>query len=196
MRTGPTQITMAKTADKSDASPPPTVILLTYVVLGCVISFSCGRAPGKLPKNITNELAPSLIAICIFLSTYSTYDVMGVGIAKIKHKYGKKSYKDMPSKMPEEAYLAQRVQTNQVEQMPVFIVGSLSCALFVNGLVAGVMSFVWVILRRSYATAYRNSVGVPVSEIGLARYTIPAYFMANGMVMATAVHLIRSLLLD
>ena len=111
----------------------------------------------------------------------------------MKHKYGK-TYKDVSTVMPEEVYLAQRVQTNQVEQMPVFIVGSLGCALFVNGSVAGVMLLIWVILRRCYASVYRKAVGVPADDIGLAKFTIPAYFMSNGMVAATAVHAIRSLL--
>jgi hypothetical protein len=183
----------AAAANKAGGSPPsPHAILLTYVVLGCIISFTCGRTPGTLPTNIVKELAPSLISICIFLSTYSTYDVMGVGIAKEKFQYGEKKYKDLSVSVPEEVYLAQRAQTNQVEQMTVFVFGSLSCALFVNGIVAGIMSLIWVVLRRGYASAYRKAVGVPVSHIGLARYTIPAYFMSNGMVMATAVHVMRS----
>ena len=184
----------AMSSNKPDPSPPsPTVILLTYVVLGAIISFSFGRTPGSLPENIPHELAPSLIVICAFLTTYSTYDVMGVGIAKAKYKFGEKSYNDLTNILPEEVYLAQRVQTNQVEQMTVFIVGSLTCAIFVNGVVSGVMSLVWVILRRGYASTYRSAAGIPVSNIGLTKYTIPAYFMANGMVMATAVHAIRSL---
>ncbi|KAL7510150.1 hypothetical protein ACHAXN_007234 [Cyclotella atomus] len=187
----------ASAANKADSSPPsPHVILVIYVVLGCIISFSCGRTPGTLPTNIAKELAPSLIAICIFLSTYSTYDVMGVGIAKGKYKYGEKKYEDLLTQMPEEVYLAQRAQTNQVEQMTAFVFGSLSCAFFVNGIVAGAMSLIWVVLRRGYASAYRKAVGVPVSQIGLAKYTIAAYFMSNGMVMATAVHAVRSFISD
>ena len=118
---------------------------------------------------------------------------MGVGIAKEKYKFGDKCYKDLHGTLPEEVYLAQRVQTNQVEQMTVFIVGSLACAVFVNGIVSGAMSLVWVILRRGYASAYRSAIGIPVSNIGLTKYTIPAYFMANGMVMATSIQAIRSL---
>ena len=110
----------------------------------------------------------------------------------MKHKYGK-TYRDMPTVMPEEVYLAQRVQTNQVEQMTVFIVGSLGCALFVNGSVAGVMSLIWVVLRRCYASVYSNAVGIPTDDIGLAKFTVPAYFLSNGMVVATAIHAIRSL---
>jgi hypothetical protein len=119
---------------------------------------------------------------------------MAVGIAKEIFKYREMKYKDLPSAMPEEAYLAQRVLTNQVEQMTVLVVGSLSCALFVDGKISGVMSLVWVMLRCGYALIYRKAIGVPVSKIGLTKFTIPAYYMSNGMVMATTVHAIQSLL--
>mmetsp|Transcript_24699 Transcript_24699/g.53290 ORF Transcript_24699/g.53290 Transcript_24699/m.53290 type:complete len:199 (+) Transcript_24699:71-667(+) len=174
--------------------PSPIVILISYIVLGSLISFGAGRTPdGTLPRNIHRELAPTLIVVCGFLTSYSVWDVLAVGIAKQKHKYGEKRYTDH-QQMPEEVYLAVRVQTNQVEQMPVFLVGSLSCALFVNGTVAGVMSLIWVLLRRGYASAYRGAVGVPVSDIGLGKFTIPAYFMSNGMLMAAAVHAVRCLI--
>jgi len=184
---------MAATSS-NDSPPSPFVIMIAYIALGSLISFIAGRSPGTLPGNIHREVAPALIVVCGFLMSYSCWDVMAVGLAKQKHNYMDKSYKNLPQKMPEEVHLAMRVQTNQVEQMPVFIVGSLSCALFVNGTVAGVMSLIWVILRRSYASAYRGAVGVPLGDMGLSKFTIPAYFMSNTMLMAAAVHAVRCLL--
>ena len=119
---------------------------------------------------------------------------MSVGIAKGNARLGAMSYNELPNKVPEEAYLAQRVQTNQVEQMPGFIVGSLSCAIVVNGKVAAVLAFMWAILRRVYATTYKNGVGVPVGKMGLAKLTIPCYFLMNTLLMATVVHCVRALL--
>jgi hypothetical protein len=179
----------------NDASPSPFVILITYIALGSLISFLAGREPGTLPENICRELAPALIVVCGFLTSYSLWDVMPVGAAKAKAKYLEKRYTDLPVVMPEEVYLALRVQSNQVEQMPLFIVGSLSCSLLVNGVVAGVMALIWAILRRCYASAYRGGVGVPLADVGLSRFTIPAYFVSHAMLMAAAVHAVRCLLM-
>ncbi|CAB9497608.1 expressed unknown protein [Seminavis robusta] len=176
------------------AEPSPFVILITYVVLGTLLSFLAGREPGMLPENIHREMAPSLIVVCGFLVSYSLWDVMAVGVAKTKANYMEHSYKDLPKHIPEEVYLAVRVQTNQVEQMPVFLIGTLSCAFFVNGTVAAVMALLWAILRRQYASLYRSSVGVPLAKIGLQKFTIPAYFLSNAMCMAVAVHSLRALL--
>merc|ERR1719310_1981579 len=61
---------------------------------------------------------------------------MAVGAAKLKAKgYEPRSSKDDEINH-EEVYLAQRVQTNQVEQVSPFLVGSYSCALLVDGKVA------------------------------------------------------------
>jgi hypothetical protein len=180
-----------------NAAPSPFMILMVYIALGSLISFMAGRTPpGTLPENIHREVAPALIVVCGFLVSYSVWDVMGVGAAKLSTNYeGTSGYKDLTQKsMPEEVYLAIRVQTNQVEQMPVFIVGSLSCALFVNGTVAGVLALIWVILRRCYASAYRGAVGVPLTDVGLGKFTVPAYFVSNAMLMAAAVHAVRCLL--
>jgi uncharacterized MAPEG superfamily protein len=183
----------AASSSPKDSPPSPFVIVVSYIALGSLVSFMAGRTPGTLPENIHRELAPALIVVCGFLTSYSVWDVMAVGIAKQKFKYGEKSYKDTSQQLPEEVHLAMRVQANQVEQMPVFIVGSLSCAIFVNGAVAGAMALIWVILRRSYASAYRGAVGVPIADIGLGKFTIPAYFLSNTMVMAALVHAVRCL---
>ena len=173
----------------------PLAILVFYIVFGSLLSFVAGREPGTLPDNIHRELAPVLIVVCVFLVSYSLFDVMAVGVAKQKTKYSEYLYKDLPKQIPEEVHLAWRVQMNQVEQMPVFLVGSLGCALFVNGTVAGVMSGVWVVLRRRYASLYRSANGIPVADIGLSKFTVPAYILSNSsMVMATAIHAVRCLL--
>mmetsp|Transcript_49709 Transcript_49709/g.73913 ORF Transcript_49709/g.73913 Transcript_49709/m.73913 type:complete len:195 (-) Transcript_49709:654-1238(-) len=183
---------------KKDAPPSPVAIFITYIVLGSLISFGTGREPGTLPAKdeILREMAPALIVVCGFLASYEVWDVMGVGMAWHKTKLISKSYKDLPTRLPEELYLAQRVQTNQVEQIPIFLIGTLSCALFVNGRVAGVLGLIWAILRRCYASTYRGSVGAAsLQDIGLAKFTVPAYFAVNSMLMATAVHAVRCLFL-
>lgn len=166
-----------------------------YIGLGSLLSFFAGREPGTLPENIPKELAPVIIVISSCLVSYSLWDVMAVGIAKGETNTLVGSYDQMCSKkVPERVYLAQRVQTNQVEQFPVFLVGSIGCALFINGTVAGIMSLAWFVLRLAYASTYRNAVGVSsMSAIGLAKFTIPCYFLSNSMLMASAVHAVRCL---
>ena len=179
---------------KESSPPPPGAILAVYTILGALISIFAGRKPGTLPYNIAKELAPAVIVICGFLVSYSLWDVMAVGVAKEKNNCFK-SYKDLPAQLPEEVYLALRVQTNQVEQMPVFIVGTMGCALLVNGSVAAVMAFMWSVLRRMYASAYRNGAGKPFKDIGLGAYTLPCYFLSNAMLMSVAVQSLRAILL-
>ncbi|CAJ1966375.1 unnamed protein product [Cylindrotheca closterium] len=174
--------------------PSPFAILGSYVVLGTIVSFAFGREPGTLPDNIIKEVSPALIAICGFLIRYSLWDVMAVGMAKGKMNCFYKRYDDLPAKWPEAVFLAQRAQTNQVEQLPVFIMGALGCAIVVNGTVAGVLAVIWAILRHMYAEAYRRGVGKSLEEIGLGRFTIPAYFASNIPLMATMIHAIRCLL--
>ena len=84
--------------------------------------------------------------------------------------------------------------TNQLEQMPLFIVGTFLCAVFVNGKVAGVLSLLWSILRRLYASTYKAGKGKKLKDIGLAKYTIPCYFISNTMVMSVAIQVLRSFL--
>ena len=174
--------------NKEPATPSPAVILAIYVALGSIISFLFGRKPGSLPDDIVSEVSPSFVVVGGFLLSYSLWDVMSVGRAKERHGMFKLSYKDVPAKMPEEVYVSQRAQMNQVEQMPVFIVGTFSCALLVNGKVAAVLGLIWSVLRRLYASTYRKS-GRPS-----ASYTIPCYFISNAMVAAACVHSLRSLL--
>ena len=188
----------ASATSNSPPEPQPLPILFVYFALGSLISFWWGREPGTLPDDTLREIAPALIVVCCFLVSYSLWDVMAVGTAKIRCKVAENPHADVTAndyngKLPEEVYLAIRVQTNQVEQMPVFLVGTLSCALFVNGNVAFIMSLMWFILRRRYATVYRNAVGKRFLDIGLGAYTIPAYFISNAMVMATCAQAIRCL---
>mmetsp|Transcript_8177 Transcript_8177/g.11388 ORF Transcript_8177/g.11388 Transcript_8177/m.11388 type:complete len:192 (-) Transcript_8177:89-664(-) len=177
-----------------DVPPNPLAILVVYIVLGAILSFAFGREPdGRLPDKIILELGPTIIVICGFITSYSLYDVMAVGCAKAEVHYMQKAYKDLPAKLPEKAYLAQRVQTNQVEQLPGFIVGSLSCALLVNGTAATVLALLWAIVRRLYATTYRNAIGKPLKDMGLFRFTLPAYFISNAMLMSAVVQVVRIL---
>jgi hypothetical protein len=185
--------TMAtSTSSPHNNASPAFFILSSYIVLGALVSFTAGRTPGTLPANILTEVAPAFLVVCAFLVSYSVLDVLAVGLAKQTTKYGEQRYQDLPRQVPEAVYLAQRVLTNQVEQMPVFLVGSLSCALLVNGRVAGVLSLLWMVLRRRYATVYRGAVGVPA--ISLSTYTLPAYVVSHTMLLAAVVQAVRGLL--
>ena len=114
--------------------------------------FLFGRPVGTIAEK--EELLPSVIVVCLFLVSYSVYDVMGSGLAKAKG--GKNAilysdYKDWPARLPEEAFLAERAQTNQLEQMPSFLIGIASFSILVNGTVGAVLGLTWVVLRRLYA---------------------------------------------
>ena len=191
------------TTKESSSSPPPQqqrsppppafVLLIIYLFLGFLISYFFGREPGTLPKNIPREIAPAVIVVCAFLLSYNLWDCMAVGITKGESGVWK-SYKDIPSKLPEAAFLAQRVQTNQVEQMNLFIIGTIGCAILVNGTVAAILSFIWFVIRRQYASVYRNAIGVPFRDINLGKYTIPAYFVSGMLVSSVAVHSLRAMM--
>ena len=178
---------------ETTAAPSPHAILVAYLVLGGIVSFVFGREPtGELPHGIVQEMAPTMVVVCGFLTSYSVWDVMAVGVAKAQaNNYLEKPYKDWPIRMPEPVYLALRVQTNQVEQMPGFLVGALGCALLVNGTVAALLALIWAILRRCYASTYRGAIGVPLQDVGLSRFTVPAYFVSNTMLLSTAIQALR-----
>jgi len=174
----------------------------TYGMLGAAISFLLGREPGTMPENILVELAPSIAVIMFFLMYYEIGDVMAVGFAKRQTAGTFSDYKANATydkysvePLPELVYLAQRVQTNQVEQMPVLIVGTLGCALYVNGTVAAILSLLWSLVRIQYAITYRGAAGLEYRHTmkAIVKYTIPAYFLANAMVMATLIHALRCL---
>ena len=171
--------------------PPPAALITVYGILGFAASFFFGHDPGDIPENIVAELCPSIIVICIFLVTYSVYDVMGCGIAKARHQNLAKKYDDSPARVPEAVYLAERAQANQVEQMPSFLVSTICFSALVNGKIGAVLAMLWSILRRLYAAKYRSSVGIPLNQKGLAAYTIPCYFILNTMLMGSAIHAIR-----
>ena len=144
----------ASSSDPPPEAEPPTVeaILGIYIVLGCLMCFIFGRPVGTIAEK--EELLPSVIVVCLFLVSYSVYDVMGSGLAKAKG--GKNTilhadYKDWPARLPEEAFLAERAQTNQLEQMPCFLIGIASFSILVNGTVGAVLGLTWVVLRRLYA---------------------------------------------
>jgi len=160
------------------------------------VSFVFGREPtGEfLPPSdgIVQEMAPTLVVVCGFLISYSVWDVMAVGVAKAQTNYYlDKPYKDWPLRTPEPVYLAQRVQTNQVEQLPGFVVGALGCALLVHGTVAAFLALLWAVLRRCYASVYRNAIGVPLADVRLSRFTVPAYFVSNTLLVSTAIQALR-----
>lgn len=181
------------------AAPSASIIFVTYSFLGALLSFGFGRDPSPetlLPDAdaIAEEVAPTIIIICLFLVSYSLLDVMHVGVVKAEHGWGSKPYPSVAGGAPpEEVYLAQRVQTNQVEQLPGFLVGSTSFTLLVDGKVGAALSLTWAVLRRMYASRYRSSVGKTIEMSGITTFTIPAYFALNAMLMGAAVQCTRIL---
>eukprot|EP00971_Amphidinium_carterae_P105800 2095201-Amphidinium_carterae.1 len=111
--------------------------------------------------------------LCCFVMMYSLLDVMGAGKAKASCKVNDVPYAKQDAKLPEEAYLAERAQMNQVEQFTGFAISTLSFAFFVNGFAAGVMSALYTVLRFLYTSKYRQSVGKTMENMGLTQYTIP-----------------------
>ena len=57
-------------------------------MLGSLISIFAGREIGTLPAadDISREMAPAVIVVTAFLTSYSLFDVMAVGLAKGKSK--------------------------------------------------------------------------------------------------------------
>jgi len=171
---------------EKDAPPPPGAILAVYTVLGTACSFFLGRDPSSSLE--LRDIAPVLAVLSAFLAHYSLWDVMGTGLAKRAAGHIAAAY---PVPETEASYLAQRAQTNQVEQLPVIIVASLSCALLVNGTVAAVLTVIWSLLRIRYAQVYRASAGKSFEQKQLATYTVPAYFMCGIQLLATIVQVLR-----
>ncbi len=169
-------------------------LVIMFTFLGAALAFLFGREPGRLPDDIVKELAPSIIVVCGFLISYELCDVMGVGMAKGRTGIFEQTYKDLPVKEDEEVYLRQRVLTNQLEQMPLFIVGTFLCALLVDGKIAGILSLSWALLRRMYASTYKRGGGKKLKQIGLAKFTVPCYFICNTMIMAAGVQAMRGYL--
>lgn len=147
--------------------PPASVLFLVYTGLAFLIVFLFGK---KDPSNqdFVQELAPVVVVTCGFLVSYELLDVMAVGAAKLKTKcYDPPRSSDEINQ--EEVYLAQRVQTNQVEQISPFLIGS-------------------------YAVTYRASIGIPVSKAGLAKFTVPCYFILNAMLMSSVIQSARMMI--
>ncbi|KAL7492903.1 hypothetical protein ACHAWT_002022 [Skeletonema menzelii] len=166
-------------------------LVIMFTILGASLAFLFGREPGTLPEDIVKELAPSIVVVCGFFMSYEFCDVMGVGMAKGRTGIFEQTYKDLPAKEDEDVYLRQRVLTNQLEQMPLFIVGTFLCALLVNGKIAGILSLSWVLLRRMYASEYKRGRGKKLKQIKLAKFTVPCYFLCNAMVMAAGIQAMR-----
>ena len=177
----------------SDSQPPPAfAILLVYTGLGFLIAFLFGKDDPS-NQDFVQELAPVIIVSCGFLVSYELLDVMAVGAAKLKSKcHDIRSSKDEINQVQdEEVYLAQRVQTNQVEQMTPFLIGSYSCALLVDGKVAGVLAMFWAILRRAYAYApslcWHSSFQGRTCQV----HGAVCYFIVNVMLMASVIQSAR-----
>lgn len=185
-----------KSPPEQNGPPSAVAIFATYGILGAALSFFCGHDPGYVPENLVAELCPSIIVISLFLVTYSLYDVMACGVTRAARQDLTKKYDDtVRTTTPEAVHLAERAQANQVEQMPLFLVATITFSALVNGKVGATLAMMWSILRRLYASRYRNSVGVPPQDKGLATYTLPCYFILNAMLMSSAVHALRWVLL-
>ena len=182
--------------DDDPAPPPALAIFSVYFGLGCLLSFGFGRDLSTFPPadELAREVSPTIIIVCLFLTSYSLFDVMAVGVAKQKYGFSTKQFGPWIHNPPEEVYLALRAQTNQVEQLPGFLVGALSFSILVNGTVGAVLSLIWAVLRRIYASRYRSAMGQTIKESKIGNCTIPAYFALNAMLMGTVVHCARLIL--
>mmetsp|Transcript_23628 Transcript_23628/g.55060 ORF Transcript_23628/g.55060 Transcript_23628/m.55060 type:complete len:181 (+) Transcript_23628:84-626(+) len=174
-------------------APPAPAIFVVYVILGSLASFCGGRTPGELPTM--KEMAFPTAVLCGFAVLYSLLDVMGVGIAKQRTGMNDMPYKERKAdfKVPELVYLAERAQMNQVEQFTSFIIATLSFAFFVNGRLAGFLASIYTILRFLYTSTYRKGVGKDFEHMGLIKFTVPCYFILNGMACGTVVQALRLL---
>mmetsp|Transcript_12514 Transcript_12514/g.34738 ORF Transcript_12514/g.34738 Transcript_12514/m.34738 type:complete len:198 (+) Transcript_12514:75-668(+) len=185
---------------KKKQLPSAIQLMSVFVGLGSILAFTLGPRP----KDVLNsehlpqqppalfQVMPSLCVIAVFLLTYNIYDSMGCGLAKMKHGFPEMPYdKILEWKKPEEVFLAERVQQNQLEQLPGFIVSTLAFSAMVNGPVGALLGLAWATLRRQYAAVYRASAGKPQAEKGLGKYTVPCYFIINSMMMAATVQAVR-----
>jgi glutathione S-transferase len=64
-----------------------------------------------------------------------------------------------------------RAHANNAEQYPQFLALMWVFAVFVNGIVAGCMGVVWLILRNQYVTRYHTTAE------NLQMFTVPSYFV-------------------
>ena len=187
-----------KMSEPKDPEIPPTLALfLAYSTLGAALSYFFGRNPVSeplLPDNLILEIAPTIIVISLFLVSYSLVDVMEVGKAKIKAGLIHKQYPASALNPPETVYVAQRAQMNQIEQLPGFLIGSICFAVLVDGKVGAVLSLIWSVARRLYASTYLASVGKPMMQAGLTTYTVPAYFIVNSLLMGAVAQCVRILM--
>ena len=168
-----------------------------FFIPGFAFSFFFGRVPGSLPENIVAELWLTVFAISCFVICYIMFDVIGSGGSKYtnKGKSGKgineTCYDEQEVKPPEAVYLAARAQMNQAEQMPGFFVVALMFSVVVNGKVGGVLSMIWCVLRQCYSHTMRNSVGIPMSDKGVQKFTGPCYMVVGSLAAGTAIHMAR-----
>ena len=70
-------------------------------------------------------------------------------------------------------------------------VSTLLFSFLVNGRVGGLLAFIWLVLRELHASTYRASAGKSLEDAGLIKYTIPCYFIINGMAASVLVHMCR-----
>ena len=61
-------------------------------------------------------------------------------------------------------------------------------SLLVNAQLGGLLGLAYVAIRFVYGHTFRNSAGQTWKQRNLGRYTIPAYFIAGGMTIATTFH--------
>ena len=78
-----------------DPEPPPALAIFSiYLGLGTLLSFGFGRDLATLPPadEWAREVSPTIIIICLFLTSYSLFDVMAVGVAKQKYGLSTKQF--------------------------------------------------------------------------------------------------------
>ena len=70
-------------------------------------------------------------------------------------------------------------------------VSTLMFSFLVNGRIGGLLSFIYLVLRQLYTSTYRACSGKALEDAGLVKYTIPCYFILNGMAAAVVVQMGR-----
>jgi len=179
------------TGERETVPVPPHGIMFVpvYLIFGVITSFGFGREPGTLPRDPFDEFKYPALVTCVFVVCYSLFDTLGVGRARAKYAYFDAT--NHSGTMPEQVAVALRAQLNQVEQFPSFLAALWLYSFFVDGFSGGVLGGMWTVLRQLYSATYRNSAGKKFPEKGLAKFTVPCYFLINAMAMGTVVHLLR-----
>jgi hypothetical protein len=159
-------------------------------VVGAIASFFLAK-PLESPFVFdTRDLAWPLVAFTLAASMYA-YDLMQVGGSRQKFKLWDTYLKADAAKLPIEYVAACRAQTNQTEQLVVFVPALFLGTLFFNARVSGALGIVWVLVRTAYAEHFRSSTALAFKDKGLGKFTIPCYMIISTLHIAAVFNVLR-----